>query len=79
MVARADELERIEVGISGLDLITNGGLPQRRLTLVAGTAGSGKTVFAAQFVAAGISGASEPGVFVTMEERPDSRTPDMSG
>ncbi len=72
MVARADELERIEVGISGLDLITNGGLPKRRLTLVAGTAGSGKTVFAAQFLAAGISGASEPGVFVTMEERPDS-------
>ncbi|MDA8296862.1 MAG: circadian clock protein KaiC [Actinomycetota bacterium] len=72
MGARADELERIEVGIPGLDLITNGGLPQHRLTLVGGTAGSGKTVFAAQFLAAGITGANEPGVFVTMEERPDS-------
>ena len=64
------ELERVEAGIAGLDLITSGGLPRNRLTLVAGTAGSGKTVFAAQFLATGIS-AGEPGVFVTFEERPE--------
>ncbi|MEW6470985.1 MAG: circadian clock protein KaiC [Actinomycetota bacterium] len=64
------ELERVEAGIAGLDLITHGGLPRNRLTLVAGTAGSGKTVFAAQFLATGIA-AGEPGVFVTFEERPE--------
>ncbi len=63
-------LDRLEVGIPGLDLITHGGLPKNRLTLVSGTAGSGKTVFAAQFLASGITGADEPGVFVTFEDRP---------
>jgi circadian clock protein KaiC len=69
--ARPSELERVDAGIPGLDLMTHGGLPRRRLTLVAGTAGSGKTVFAAQFVASGIE-AGERGVFVTFEERPEA-------
>ncbi|MGQ0847061.1 MAG: circadian clock protein KaiC [Sporichthyaceae bacterium] len=64
------ELERIDAGIPGLDLVTYGGLPRNRLTLVAGTAGSGKTVFLCQFLAGGIAN-GEPGVFVTFEERPD--------
>jgi circadian clock protein KaiC len=65
-----EELARVEAGIPGLDLITYGGLPRNRMTLVAGTAGSGKTVFAAQFLATGVA-AGEPGVFVTFEERPE--------
>ncbi|HZU72199.1 MAG TPA: circadian clock protein KaiC [Acidimicrobiales bacterium] len=63
--------DRIDVGIAGLDQITRGGVPRNRLTLVTGTAGSGKTVFAAQFLASGIIRAGEPGVFVTFEERPE--------
>ena len=66
------ELDRVTVGVPGLDTITFGGLPRNRLTLVAGTAGSGKTVFAAQFLATGITGADERGVFVTFEERPEA-------
>ncbi len=65
-------LRRVAVGIPGLEQLTGGGLPANRLTLVAGTAGSGKTIFAAQFLAAGIETAGEPGVFVTFEERPES-------
>jgi circadian clock protein KaiC len=65
-------IDRLTVGIPGLDLITQGGLPRNRMTLVAGTAGSGKTVFAVQFLASGIIGSSENGVFVTFEERPES-------
>lgn len=74
MVSTAGDnpIERLDAGIPGLELITNGGLPRGRMTLVAGTAGSGKTVFAAQFVASGILGPGEPGVFVTFEERPES-------
>jgi circadian clock protein KaiC len=64
--------DRVTVGIPGLDVLTCGGLPRNRLTLVAGTAGSGKTVFAAQFLATGIAGSGEAGVFVTFEERPES-------
>jgi circadian clock protein KaiC len=65
------EIERIPSGIPGADIVNGGGLPAQRLTLVAGTAGSGKTVFAAQFLAEGIRN-DEPGVFVTFEERPDA-------
>jgi circadian clock protein KaiC len=43
-------------------------LPVNRTTLLSGTAGSGKTVFAVQFLAAGIEQFNEPGVFVTFEE-----------
>jgi circadian clock protein KaiC len=39
------------------------------MTLVTGTAGAGKTVFAAQYLAEGVR-RGEPGVFVTFEERP---------
>ncbi len=65
-------IERLRSGIPGLNLITHGGLPRNRLTLVAGTAGSGKTVFAAQFLASGIVGEGAPGIFVTFEERPEA-------
>lgn len=63
------EVARLDPGIEGLQVIAHGGLPRDRLTLVAGTSGSGKTIFAAQFLAAGAK-AGEPGVFVTFEERP---------
>ncbi|MBK5306492.1 MAG: hypothetical protein JJD92_07375 [Frankiaceae bacterium] len=42
---------KIETGIPGFDAITMGGLPQRRAAVLAGQAGSGKTVFAAHFLA----------------------------
>jgi circadian clock protein KaiC len=64
-------VEKLRTGIEGFDLISYGGLPLGRTTLISGTAGSAKTVFAAQFLAAGIERAGEPGVFVTFEERAD--------
>lgn len=63
------EVPRLNDGAPGLDLISGGGLPRGRLTLTTGTAGSGKTIFACQFLASGIA-RGEPGVFVTFEERP---------
>jgi circadian clock protein KaiC len=62
------EIEKLETRIPGFDHISSGGLPKGRTTLVAGTSGSAKTVFAAQFLAAGITQAGENGVFVTFEE-----------
>ncbi len=61
-------IEKLNTGIEGFDLVANGGLPEGRTTLVAGTAGSGKTVLAAQFLAEGINQVNERGVFVTFEE-----------
>lgn len=66
----SDSIQKRPSGIEGLDHITKGGLPAGRATLVAGTAGSAKTVFAVQFLASGISQFGEPGIFVTFEESP---------
>src|SRR3954469_15223765 len=61
-------ITKLATGISTFDVIAKGGLPKNRTTLLSGTAGSGKTVFAMQFLTAGISEAGENGVFVTFEE-----------
>jgi circadian clock protein KaiC len=55
-------------GITGLDEITGGGIPRGRPTLICGTAGSGKTVLATQFLLKGITDYNEPGVFMSFEE-----------
>lgn len=65
--------------IDGFDLISDGGLPRGRATLVAGTSGSAKTVFAAQFLASGVLDAGEPGVFVTFEEPPEDIRSNVRG
>jgi len=64
-------IEKIETGIEGFDMISEGGLPKGRTTLIAGTSGSAKTVFAVQFLSEGIIKKDEPGVFVTFEEPPE--------
>ena len=59
---------KVPTGISGFDAITGGGLPQGRTTLVVGGPGSGKTVFALQFLVHGVQHCKEPGIFVAFEE-----------
>jgi circadian clock protein KaiC len=61
-------MTKIATGISGFDLIAEGGLPYGRTTLLSGTSGSAKTIFAAQFLAEGIQKFGHPGVFITLEE-----------
>lgn len=55
-------------GIAGFDAITGGGLPRGRTTLLVGGPGSGKTLFALQFLAHGARECREPGIFVAFEE-----------
>ena len=66
-----NRIAKLETGISGFDAISNGGIPKGRTTLLAGTAGSSKTVFAVQFLSCGITLQNESCVFVTFEESPD--------
>src|SRR6266567_1277101 len=61
-------IERLRTGISGFDQVALGGLPAGRSTFVGGTTGSGKTLFAVEFLARGILQFGEPGVFITFEE-----------
>ena len=56
-------------GIAGFDHITGGGLPRGRTTLLLGGPGSGKTVFALEFLVHGARSCQEPGIFVAFEER----------
>jgi circadian clock protein KaiC len=63
-------LEKCPTGIKGLDEITKGGLPRGRPTLICGSAGSGKTLFAMEFLMRGAMDYGEPGVFMTFEETP---------
>ena len=55
-------------GVEGLNEITEGGFPKGRPTLICGSAGSGKTVLAMQFLIKGITEYNEPGVFMSFEE-----------
>jgi circadian clock protein KaiC len=72
-------VEKLPTGISGFDFISYGGLPKGRTTLLAGTAGSAKTVFATQFLAEGIIQNRESGVLITFEETPNDIRANMSG
>ncbi len=55
-------------GIPGLDEMLGGGVPSGYSILVAGSSGSGKTVLATQFVAAGLA-AGESAVVATFDRR----------
>jgi circadian clock protein KaiC len=58
-------------GITGLDSICMGGIPQGRVTLVEGGPGAGKTVLALQTLVHGAKVLREPGIFVAFEESSD--------
>ena len=74
----ASSVPKMVTGLTGLDIISQGGLPENRVTLITGSAGSGKTVLATQFLAAGIE-RGEAGVFVTFEDPPADLRRNMSG
>ena len=78
MTTAARTVPKHRTGIPGFDHISEGGLPHARATLIAGTAGSAKTVFASHFLASGIAD-GEPGVFVTFEDRVEDIRANMLG
>jgi circadian clock protein KaiC len=65
---KAGGIHKSRTGISGLDEITEGGLPHGRPTLVCGAAGCGKTMLAAEFIVRGATEYGENGVFMMFEE-----------
>lgn len=60
-------LEKAPTYIRGLDDILEGGLPRGRTTVINGSAGSGKTLLALEFLYRGAL-AGEPGIFIGFEE-----------
>jgi len=71
-------IERIPTGIYGFDDLVEGGFPQGRTVLVSGGPGAGKTIFGMQYLYRGAMEFNEPGVFVTLDERPELIRQDMS-
>jgi KaiC/GvpD/RAD55 family RecA-like ATPase len=63
------QIERVPTGIGGLDPLLEGGFPKGRSILVTGEPGTGKTIFALQFLYAGLK-RGEKGVWVTADEEP---------
>jgi circadian clock protein KaiC len=66
-------------GVVGFDELTGGGLPHGRSTLLAGAAGSGKTIFGLQFLVHGARDFREPGIFVAFEESPKRIVANLEG
>ena len=71
-------LQKEPTGIPGFDEITGGGLPAGRPTLVCGSAGAGKTLFAMEFLVRGATLFNQPGVFMSFEETDDELTKNVA-
>jgi len=69
-------MERVETGIPGLDELIEGGFPKKRMILVSGATGTGKTTFSMQYLLHGAK-KGEPGLYIAVDQRPKSVREDM--
>ncbi|MBI2543319.1 MAG: hypothetical protein HYW24_03975 [Candidatus Aenigmarchaeota archaeon] len=69
--------ERIETGIPGFDKLIEGGLVKGSTNLLAGNAGTGKTIFCMEYLWNGLQ-KGENGVYITLEQRPDEILSDVA-
>lgn len=60
-------MERVQTGIKGLDEMIQGGIPKGSSVLLTGGSGTGKTIFALQYIYEGAKTYKEPGIFITLE------------
>src|SRR5688500_11481686 len=63
-------LKKLETGVPGLDVLTLGGIPEGRSTLIAGKSGTGKTVMALQ-IASHLARHGVTTIVVAIEETPE--------
>jgi len=66
-------IKKIETSVPGLDVITNGGIPEGRSTLVVGKSGTGKTILALQ-AAAHLARTGQKAILLAVEESPADLT-----
>jgi circadian clock protein KaiC len=64
------KLRKLSTGVPGLDLLTHGGIPEGRSTLVTGKSGTGKSVMALQ-VGSHLAGTGTPTIIAAVEESPE--------
>jgi circadian clock protein KaiC len=71
-------LGKVSTGIKELDKLTNGGFQENSINIVTGATGSGKSIFATQFIAEGVKN-GESCLYVTFEEKKDAFYSNMAG
>jgi len=64
--------DRVATGIVGFDRLVGGGFPRGTLNLLAGPAGSGKSLFGLHFVYNGAALHGETGMYLVLEETRDN-------
>jgi circadian clock protein KaiC len=64
-------MERVKTGILELDEMLGGGFMSGDAVLIAGSAGSGKTTLALQYLVNGVTQFGDRGIYVTFEELPN--------
>ncbi|MCD6476635.1 MAG: hypothetical protein J7K26_00510 [Candidatus Aenigmarchaeota archaeon] len=67
---------RIESGITGLDKIIDGGIPEKTSILLIGPPGCGKSTFAQQFISKGVLN-NEPTIYITLDNSPNEIEDEM--
>jgi circadian clock protein KaiC len=72
------QLHKCPTGIKGFDQIMEGGLPTNRITLVCGSAGSGKTLLGIDFLIKGAANYNEPGILMSFEETEEELYKDVA-
>jgi len=68
--------KRVTSGIDGFDKMVQGGFKEKSINLIAGGPGSGKTIFAIQFLIEGLK-KGEVGLYITFEEKKDKLYDDV--
>ena len=63
-------IRKLPTGVPGLDILTHGGIPEGRSTLVVGRAGTGKTILGLQTLCHAARKGT-PGLLLAVEEAPD--------
>ena len=71
------KIKRVPIGIRKLDSLIGGGVIKNSINLIAGGAGTGKTIFSIQSLVNGIEKYNEPGIYVTFEEKKKKTYADM--
>ncbi len=68
---------RVPTGVKGLDGLIQGGFVQSSAVMLAGRAGTGKTLFGSQFLYNGAKTHGEVGLYVTLEQSPSDIKKDV--
>lgn len=62
-------MEKIKTGINGFDELIQGGFPKGKTILLSGTPGTGKTIFALEYLYNGAKKFNEKGIYFAFEEK----------